>query len=80
MKTKVILWDDIDSPKARKLLKDFPKCGVRYDTAHGFGLVLVDSALKDQVLIAKKRDASKIKSNGYTFICEVQIPKEEARV
>ena len=75
-KTTHIDWSLIKASKVFGLLKNFPACGVRYQTDGNHGIVLVHPRIKDQRIVAQKREAAKIKASKEVYI--VSIPRKIA--
>jgi len=72
-KTKKIDFHLLRASKVSALLKNFPKCGVRYKTDGEYGVVLVHPSVRDQGLIAEKRDAAKIKATKEVYIVDLPL-------
>ena len=72
-KTNPIKWCDLKATAAIKYLRNFPKCGVRYAHINGHSLVLVKHGIRDQALIAEKRNAA-TRSRPTKTVSIVEIP------
>ena len=72
-KTKSIDWSLVKASKVISLLKNFPACGVRYKTDGNYGIVLVHPRIKDQALVAAKRNAAKIKASKEVYIVSIPL-------
>lgn len=72
-KTKKIDWSLVKATKVISLLKNFPACGVRYKTDGEYGIVLVHPRIKDQRIVAQKREAAKIKAKKEVYIVSIPL-------
>ena len=72
-KTKKIDFHLLRASKVASLLKNFPKCGVRYKTDGNYGIVLVHPRIKDQRIVAQKREAAKINAKKEVYIVGIPV-------
>ena len=69
---KVIEWSELDPKWVSQNIKrgQFPKCGVKYVTMNGSGLVLTLPTTTNQLLIRAKIAAARIKATK-VYACEL---------
>ena len=72
-RTKSIEWSLIKASKVFGLLNNFPACGVRYITDGDYGIVFVHPRIKDQAVVAAKRNAAKIKAKREVYIVSIPL-------
>tara|TARA_R110000850_G_C9669301_1_gene436581 strand:+ start:307 stop:588 length:282 start_codon:yes stop_codon:yes gene_type:complete len=72
-KTTPLNFNELKSTAVAALMKDFPKCGVRFKTEGDYGLVLVHPDIRNQALVMQKRESAKIKATKEVFI--VNLPR-----
>ena len=61
-------WKELKSTHAAEMLKgEFPKCGVKYTSKHGAGLVLVRDGIPRNLLIEKAKAAGAKDNVAYVF-------------
>lgn len=68
-------WDELKSTFAAEMLSgDFPKCGIKFTSKHGVGLVLAAAHAPFDQIVKKAKAAHPDKS--YVFM----IPEKVARI
>ena len=72
-KTKPIDFNLLKATAVPSLMKDFPKCGIRFKTDGEYGLVLVHPDVRNQQLVKDKIAAARIKASEKVFV--VDIPR-----
>ncbi len=72
-KTKLIDFSLLKATAVPPLMKNFPKCGIRFKTDGDYGVVLVHPDVRDQLAVMEKIAAAKIKANKEIYV--VDIPR-----
>lgn len=67
-------WKELKSTHAAEMLKGpFPKCGVKYTSKHGAGLVLVRDGISRELLIEKAKAAGARQDISFVFKVPARI-------